>query len=232
MKTVILAGGRGSRLQELTDEIPKPIIEIGGEPILKHIMDIYARQGFREFIICGGYKIDVIGAWLDRAGLPWNIRLIDTGQDTLTGGRIKRVERHLSDQFFLTYGDGIGDVDLQALTCYHNKHQSYCTVTAVHPPPRFGELAIEGDYVARWSEKQRGPGWINGGFYVVEPEALDFIQGDEPWEYGACVRMVERHLMTNYKHDGFWACMDTLKDVQALREMWEKGALWTGKISA
>jgi glucose-1-phosphate cytidylyltransferase len=195
--------------------------------MLQHVLEIYARQGHDDFLIAGGYLINKISDWLDTAALPYHVQLIDTGQDSMTGKRVKLLERHLSNTFMLTYGDGLADVNLAQLLAYHDKHQSFATVTAVHPPARFGELNLEGDYVTRWSEKQPGPGWINGGFYAVEPDALEFIQGDEPWEYGACTRMVDRHFISSYKHDGFWMCVDYREDLTRLQELWnEGGAPW------
>src|SRR5512146_736685 len=161
MKTVILAGGRGTRLQELTGEIPKPMVRVGGKPMLEHIMGIYSRFGFDDFLIAGGYRQEVIADWLSTAYLPWRAELVDTGLDTSTGGRIKRLERRLSERFMLTYGDGVSDIDLSRLLNFHDRHQSLVTVTAVHPPPRFGQLSIIGDYVDCFVEKPIESAWIN-----------------------------------------------------------------------
>ena len=229
MKTVILAGGRGARMGPTTRKIPKPMIRIGSKPMLWHVMNCYARQGHTDFIIAGGYKIDVIDAWLNKADLPWDVDLVDTGEATMTGGRIKALGRRLRMQFFLTYGDGVCDVDLSALLSFHDSHMSFCTVTAVHPPPRFGELELDKSYVTKWQEKKNGKGWISGGFYVCEAEALEYIgEEDEPWETGACTRMVEAQVMTAFRHEGFWQCMDTLHDVSTLRDWWKDGAPWIG----
>jgi len=231
MKVVILAGGKGTRLGSVTKTIPKPMVCVGRKPLLWHVMSIYAAQGFDEFLICGGYKIEVIGQWLERSSLPWNIRLIDTGQEATTGSRVKQLERYLSSAFHLSYGDGVGNINISELVKFHGAHQSFCTVSAVHPPPRFGELNLEGDYVTKWSEKQPGPGWINGGFYVVEPEALDFIDPSLAWEYGACCEMAQRGLMTAYHHTGFWMCADYKEDIAMLQKKWKEGA-WSGLESA
>ena len=199
--------------------------------MLWHVMSIYAQHNFTDFIIAGGYLISKISDWLDGAGLPWNIQLIDTGATTQTGGRLKRLERFLSDQFSVTYGDAVADVDIPKLIKHHNQHQSYCTVTLVHRPPRFGEVTISGDYVAQWSEKIPS-GWINGGFFVVEPEALEFVYGDEGWEYGACQRMSERLLMSNYRHEGYWQCADYKEEFAELNRKWQEGAPWISPASA
>ena len=228
MKVVILAGGRGLRLSEFTDAIPKPMIDVGGKPIIEHIMQIYADQGQTDFIILGGYKIRVISDWLNDADLPWQVELLDTGVDTMTGGRIAKAARHLGDRFHLTYGDGLANVELPSLTAYHEHYGGYCTVTAVHPLPRFGELELSGAHVTRWSEKKNGSGWISGGFYVCQPDILDYIYGDEPFESGACTRMVKAGVLTAFRHEGYWQCCDTLKDVATLRDHWKEVGAWTG----
>ena len=225
MKVVILAGGRGSRLSELTYKIPKPMVEIGGKPMLYHIMSIYAKYGHTEFIIAGGYKADYIQDWLDRSYLPWKIRMVDTGEDTKTGGRLLHLEEYLNEPFMLTYGDGVGSVDINKLLEFHRSQKTLCTLTAVYPPARFGHLVLDNNYVSRFEEKTVRD-WVNGGFFVCEPEALHFISGDEMWETGALVRLVERRLLTAYRHDGFWQMMDTARDLEVLEEIYkERGSL-------
>jgi glucose-1-phosphate cytidylyltransferase len=248
VKVVILAGGVGSRLSEETVVKPKPMVEIGGYPILWHIMKHYAHYGHTDFVIALGYKGEYIKKYVidyaavngsltvhlrngrvenhDEQPLDWNIQLIDTGLATLTGGRIKRVAPHLGKEpFFLTWGDGVSTVDLNALLAFHRSHGKLATVTAVRPPARFGRLELEDDRVTAFTEKpQLGEGWINGAFFVLEPQVLDYIGGDmiqferEPME--ALAR--EGQLMA-YRHDGFWQCMDTLRDKVLLETMWQEG---------
>ena len=224
MKVVILAGGRGSRLAELTGDIPKPLVRIGDQPMLAHIMSIYAHYGYTDFILAGGYKIHCIAAWLEEATLPYHIQLIDTGLETLTGGRVKALAKHLGERFMLTYGDGVSDVDLNSLLMVHKYHESYCTVTAVHPPSRFGNCILERDYVINYNHQSES--WINGGFFVCEPEVLDYIHGDEAWESGALARLTDAHALTAYRHEGFWQCMDTVHDKLLLEEAWKDGKPW------
>ena len=211
-------------MQELTGSIPKPLVRIGDIPMLQHIMEIYAHYGHTNFVLAAGYKIECIAAWLEEAILPYQVELVDTGLDTNTGGRIKLLVNRLSDQFMLTYGDGVSDVDLDALLQYHNKHQSCTTVTAAHPPSRFGNLGIELDYVRNFNDTSTG--WINGGFFVCEPEALDYIHGDEAWESGALDRMTKAGVLTAYRHEGFWQCMDTVHDREYLEGLWKDGRPW------
>jgi glucose-1-phosphate cytidylyltransferase len=248
MKTVLLAGGLGSRLSEETTLRPKPMVEIGGKPVLWHIMKIYAEQGFNEFVVAAGYKADFIKEYflnfyafnndvtidlatgkttIHQGKLPdWKVHVVDTGLHTLTGGRIKRLRRWIGDEtFMLTYGDGVADVDLKELIRFHRSHGKLATVTTVRSPARFGRIKFEGDEVKEFYEKpQEGEGWINGGFFVVEPGILDYIAGDDTsWEREPIDRLAGEGQMVGYRHDGFWSCMDTLREKNMLDEMWNDG---------
>jgi glucose-1-phosphate cytidylyltransferase len=248
MKVVILAGGLGTRLAEETEVRPKPMVEIGGQPILWHIMKMYAHHGFKEFLIALGFKGEYIKRYfLDYHRLngsmtidfssgsvsshgsareDWKVHLMDTGLSTLTGGRVKRLESLLRDgTFMVTYGDGLGDIDLGALLRFHRQHGRIATVTAVRPPARYGGLYFEGDMVTRFTEKpQSGEGWINGGFLVLEPGALAYLPGDHnSLEGDALERMAADHQLMAYRHDGFWQCMDTLREKRFLEGLWEHG---------
>lgn len=248
MKTVILAGGLGTRLAEETDMKPKPMVEIGGSPILWHVMKIYSAAGFTEFILALGYRSEVIKHYfLDYHRLrndltisgeghvdvhdgdhdDWRIHLIDTGIDTQTGGRLGRLRDHLRDgAFMLTYGDGLADVDCAKLVEFHRAHGKLATVTAVRPPARFGGLLFDGDLVTEFTEKpQIGEGWINGGFFVLEPEVLDYIDGDDTiWEREPLERLAREGQLVAYKHEGFWQPMDTLRDLRNLESLWAGGS--------
>jgi glucose-1-phosphate cytidylyltransferase len=255
MKTVILAGGLGTRLSEETIARPKPMVDIGGLPILWHIMKAYGEAGFREFVVALGYKGDVIKAFfLDflrfqnslslelaegrvdvHAGERenWLVHLIDSGVETETGGRLKRLSSWVSDgTFMMTYGDGVADIDVRSLLAFHRRHGRLATLTAVRPPARFGALELAGDFVERFSEKpQTGDGWINGGYFVLEPEVLGYIAGDQTiFEHGPLTRLAEDGQLAAYRHEGFWHCMDTLRDVRLLNAMWSDGrapwAVW------
>lgn len=248
MKVVILAGGLGTRLAEETEVKPKPMIEIGGQPILWHIMKHYAHYGFKEFFIALGYKGEVIKRYfMDYYSLngsmtidistgrverhnkeyeDWTVHLMDTGQDTYTGGRVKRLERWLKDStFMVTYGDGVSDIDLQDLLRFHRSYGRIATVTAVRPPARFGGLIFDGDLVAKFTEKpQIGEGWINGGFLVFEPGVFDYLEGDHTsLEAHALERLATDGQLAAYRHEGFWQCMDTLRDVRLLESLWQSG---------
>jgi glucose-1-phosphate cytidylyltransferase len=248
MKVVILAGGLGTRLSEETAIRPKPMVEIGGRPILWHIMKLYAHQGFNEFVICLGYKGYVIKEYFANYFLhmcdvtfdlasnalevhqsqsePWKVTLVDTGEATATGGRIKRVARYLDgDQFMLTYGDGVADVDLPALLAFHAKEGALATVTGVQPPGRFGALRIDGHRATGFQEKPSGDGgWINGGFFVVNRKAIDYIDGDQTvWENEPMERLARERQLAVHLHKGFWQPMDTLRDRSQLEAMWQAG---------
>lgn len=249
MKTIILAGGLGTRLAEETVIRPKPMVEVGGKPILWHLMNIYGAYGFNEFIVALGYKGEVIKEYflnfhalnsnlsvdlntgqhaaLPSAPVPWNVHLVDTGFNTQTGGRIKRLASWLGtdDMFFLTYGDGLGDVDLRALLAFHKHHGKLATITAVRPPARFGGLALEGDHVVRFAEKpQTGEGWINGGFFVLDRRVLDYISGDATlWELDPLERLAREGQLQAFRHEGFWQPMDTLREKHLLESLWESG---------
>ncbi len=248
MKVVIFAGGLGSRLSEETETRPKPMVEIGGRPILWHIMKHYGHHGFKEFVIALGYRGEVIKRWfLDLAELDgsftlsmrerklerhdgslddWKVALVDTGVETQTGGRLARLAPLLrGGTFLLTYGDGVSDVDLQALVAFHRAHGKLATVTAVRPPARFGELEFDGDRVKRFAEKpQIGQGWVNGGFFVLEPGVLDVIPGDVHWEREPLERLATTGELMAYRHERFWQCMDTLRDKRLLDSLWTNGS--------
>ncbi len=248
MKVAILAGGVGSRLAEETDIKPKPMVEIGGRPILWHIMMHYSHYGFKDFAIALGYKGDYIKKYvLDYCALQcnltvmirsgevikhgnghpeWKIDLVDTGIDTNTGGRIKRLAPFLGDQtFMLTWGDGVSNVNLDNLFAYHRSHGKLATVTAVRPPARFGHLVFDGDRIVEFSEKpQTREGWINGAFFVLEPRVLDYIDGDRTqWEKEPMERLARDGQLMAYRHTSFWQCMDTLRDKRLLQELWDSG---------
>jgi glucose-1-phosphate cytidylyltransferase len=247
MKTVILAGGFGTRLAEETDATPKPMVEIGGSPILWHIMKIYGTAGFTEFVLALGYRAEVVKHYfleyyhlrndltIDAGGKvhvhdgdheDWRIHLIDTGLETQTGGRIKRLAPTVGGEtFMLTYGDGVADIPCRELVEFHRSHGRLATVTAVRPPARFGGLVFDGDLVTEFTEKpQIGEGWINGGFFVLEPQVLDYIEGDETiWEREPLERLAADGQLAAYRHDGFWQPMDTLRDVRFLNSLWAKG---------
>ena len=252
MKVVILAGGFGTRLSEQTDFIPKPMIEIGGRPLLWHLMKIFSHQGFNDFTVALGYKGHVIKRYfldyhrveqdleIDLAagavrpdgdvGEDWTVHLVDTGDDVMTGGRLKRLRDKLDSTFIFTYGDGLSNVNLQELVAFHKSHGKLATVTAVHPVSRFGLLEVDGDSrVTSFSEKpQDGDEWVNGGFFVLEPEAIDYIEGDATsWEKEPCEALARDGQMCAYHHQGFWQCVDTLHELRKLRGIWDQGeALW------
>lgn len=248
MKAVILAGGLGTRLSEETDRIPKPMVEIGGRPILWHIMNIYAAHGITEFVVCLGYRGYVVKEFfanyflhtsdmtfdlatgtstVHRASAEgWKVTLVDTGVETLTGGRLLRVRDYVADgTFCMTYGDGLGDVDLGALIAFHRGHGRLATVTAISPPGRWGTLEIEGGNVRRFREKADADGGtINGGFFVLEPAALDAIDGDATaWEREPMQRLAARGELMAWRHHGFWQPMDTLREKRELERVWAEG---------
>jgi glucose-1-phosphate cytidylyltransferase len=249
MKVAILAGGVGSRLAEETELKPKPMVEIGGKPIIWHIMMHYAHYGLTDFVIALGYKGEVIKKYmLDYAALScdlrintrtglvslqgdpafdWNVDLVETGMNTQTGGRIKRLKHIIGNEpFMLTWGDGVSDVDLNALLSFHRSHGKLATLTAVRPTARFGHLDLEGDSVVEFSEKpQTREGWINGAFFVLEPEVFEYIDDDATsWEKGPLERLAREGQLMAYKHESFWQCMDTLREKKYLESLWESGA--------
>ena len=250
MKVAILAGGRGTRLAEETDVRPKPMVEIGGKPILWHIMMIYAQYGFRDFTIALGYKGEYIKQWMMQYStlwgdmsvntasgevtrhqapatrMDWNVDLVYTGLDTQTGGRIKRLQPWIgNERFLLTWGDGVSNVNIPELIRFHESHGKLATVTAVRPPARFGCMEFDGKFVTAFSEKpQTSEGWINGAFFVLEPEVFDYIEGDDtPFERAPMEGLARDRQLVAYQHDSFWQCMDTLRDKLLLERMWDSG---------
>jgi glucose-1-phosphate cytidylyltransferase len=250
MKLVILAGGLGTRISEETEIRPKPMVEIGGKPILWHIMKVYSAHGVNDFVICCGYKGYVIKEYFTNYALhqadvtvdmssnsmefhtrraePWRVTLVDTGEDTMTGGRLKRVRHHVADgTFCFTYGDGVGNVDITKSLAFHRKHGKLCTMTAMLPPGRFGALQMEHgtDRVQSFREKPEGDGgYVNGGFFVVEPQAIDHIDGDATsWEKEPLEKLAREGELHAFRHDGFWQPMDTLRDKKYLEDLWKSG---------
>ena len=245
MKAVILAGGLGTRISEESHLKPKPMIEIGGKPILWHIMKMYSHHGINEFIVCLGYKGYVIKEYFanyflhtsdvtfdmidnkmvvhEKNAEPWRVTLIDTGADTLTGGRLKRVSSYIGNETFcFTYGDGVSDINLTNLIDFHKQHKKMSTVTAIQPPGRYGALNIENSFVKNFQEKPAGDGaWINGGFFVLEPQVLDLIEKDQTsWEVDTLVELAALNELMAYQHNGFWQAMDTLRDKNNLEDLW------------
>lgn len=228
MKVVILAGGFGTRLSEYTDTIPKPMVPIGGKPILEHIMRSYARFGFNDFIIAIGYKGNIIKKYFENFNENWKISLIDTGINTQTGGRIRRLKSFLKNEtFFLTYGDGLCDVNFNQLLKFHNKFKKIITVTAVRPPARFGSLLIKKNKVLEFNEKViKGNNWINGGFFVVEPEIFKYLDGDQDvFEKKPLEKLAKKAQFCAFKHEKFWQCMDHKIDKDLLDSICRKGIL-------
>jgi len=223
MKAVILAGGYGTRISEESNIIPKPLIEIGGKPILWHIMKIYSAYKIDDFIICLGYKGEKIKEYFEQFDSKlWNIQLIDTGLDTMTGGRLKRIQDKIDNTFCMTYGDGVSDVNLNNLLTFHKEKKSLATLTAIHPPERFGVLNLSGDYVTEFHEKHTGESsWINGGFFVFEPEIFDYLQNDSTvLEKAPLETLAKEQKLSAFKHNGFWHPMDTLRDKKHLEDLW------------
>lgn len=247
MKAVILAGGFGTRLSEETDLKPKPMVEIGGKPILWHIMKIYAHFGIEDFIICCGYKADYIKDFFRKFSVinsdftihtksgevnshnssidDWKVTLVDTGLKTMTGGRLKKVKEYLNpgEDFCFTYGDGLANVNISELIKYHQNHGKMATVTSVRPTPRFGALVTKGDVVIDFSEKSKlNESLINGGFFVLKPEAIEMITGDETsWEQEPLTNLARRNQLMHFYHDGFWQPMDTLREKNELEQLWQ-----------
>jgi glucose-1-phosphate cytidylyltransferase len=248
MKVVILAGGLGTRLREETDYRPKPMVEIGGKPILWHIMKVYSSHGLNDFIICLGYKGYMIKEYFANYFLhmsdvtfdmaknkmefhensvePWKVTLVDTGEDTMTGGRLKRVYRHLDQEdFCFTYGDGLSNVDIRKLVKFHKTQGTLATLTAIQPPGRFGALNMEKQKITSFQEKPQGDGgWVNGGFFVLSPKVIEYIDNDMTiWERGPLERLAKDANLSAFQHRGFWQPMDTLRDKAYLEELWGKG---------
>lgn len=249
MKTVILAGGYGTRISEESDIRPKPMVEIGGKPILWHIMKTYSHYGYNDFVILLGYKAYVIKEYfanyflhncdveidtaenkisiLNNRSEKWKITLIDTGLNTMTGGRLKRAEQYIKDEpFFLTYGDGVSNVNINSLLQFHKNHKGLLTLTSIQPEGRFGVVEIQPDQrVSKFHEKPKGEGaWINGGFFVCDPKILDFIKDDSTvFEKAPLEKIAEKNQLFSYKHEGFWKCLDTLRDKSQLNELWQSG---------
>jgi glucose-1-phosphate cytidylyltransferase len=229
VKVILLAGGFGTRLSEFTDTIPKPMVQIGGKPMLWHIMNLYARYNHKDFFVALGYKGEIIKKYFSEITKKWNINLIDTGQKTMTGGRVKRLQKLIGNETcMLTYGDGLSDIDLDTLIDFHKSHRKLITVSAVRPPARFGAIGLSGDRVTSFKEKSYlGEGWINGGFFVIEPDFFNFIDGDDTYlEREPLERAVRKGELFAYKHKGFWQCMDTKRDLDNLEEIYLKGAPW------
>lgn len=252
MKAVILAGGFGTRISEESHLRPKPMIEIGGKPILWHIMKIYSHYGINDFVICLGYKGYMIKEYFanyflhmsdvtfdmssnqmhvhHKSAEPWKVTLVDTGESSMTGGRLRRVREYLDDDAFcFTYGDGVADVDIGKLVKFHRTHGKLATVTAIQPPGRYGALAMDGDAVLGFQEKPKGDGgWINGGFFVLSPKVLDYIDSDDStWEQEPLITLAEQGQLLAYKHEGFWQAMDTLREKNLLEDLWQsKTAPW------
>jgi glucose-1-phosphate cytidylyltransferase len=252
MKTVLLAGGLGTRLSEKTDDCPKPMVEIGGKPMLWHIMQHYSAYGYTEFLLALGYKSEMVKQYFfhfyalnndlsvnlntgesiihRQKTLPWNIHLVDTGLHTQTGGRLKRLQKWVGrERFMMTYGDGLSDVDLNALIDFHTSHGKLATVLSVRPPARFGELKFEGEQIRSFLEKpQVEEGWINGGFFVLEPEVFEYLEDDlTVWEQGPLEQLAKEGELMGFRHTGFWQPMDTLREWRYLQSLWDsESAPW------
>jgi glucose-1-phosphate cytidylyltransferase len=247
VKAVILAGGFGTRISEESAVRPKPMVEIGGQPILWHIMKGYAAHGVDEFVVCAGFKghlikeyfanyalktsditVDLAKNEIERhssSGEAWKVTIVDTGENTMTGGRLKRITPYVDGTFCMTYGDCVSDVDVTALAAYHSEHDVLATLTAIQPPGRFGALDLDGDRISHFMEKPIGDGgWVNGGFFVLEPEVLDYISGDKTvWERDPLQRLAREGNLAAYRHEGYWQNMDTLRDKMVLEELWASG---------
>lgn len=249
MKVVLLAGGFGTRLSELTNEIPKPMVPVGDRPIIMHIMNLYSSYGFNEFIIAAGYKSNYIKSFFSNlsitqsdftidlftgdikvhkfSSLNWKVTIVDTGLNTMTGGRLKRLKDYLNEEtFMMTYGDGLSDINLKESLRHHIKESRLLTMTAVRPPARFGELIIDNSKVTKFEEKpQLHDGWINGGFFICETKVLDYIGGDdEMFEREPMDKLCKIEQITAFKHEGFWQCMDSKKDYDKLNDLWNGGS--------
>ncbi len=248
MKAVILAGGLGTRISEETHLKPKPMIEIGGKPILWHIMKTYSAHGIHDFVICCGYKgylikeyfanyflhmsdvtIDMVNNSMEvheRHADPWKVTMVDTGENTMTGGRLKRVQKFIGDEIFcFTYGDGVSNVNIKKLIQFHHEQRTWATLTAVQPPGRFGALDMDGCRISTFQEKPQGDcGWINGGYFILEPQIFDLLSGDNTtWEREPLEELAQKRQLSAYQHSGFWQPMDTLRDKTKLEELWDSG---------
>ena len=227
MKVVILAGGYGTRISDFDNEEsilrPKPMIEIGGKPILWHILKIYSSYGINDFVICCGYKGEQIKEYFNNIdSTPWNIELVDTGLDTMTGGRLKRIQNNIDGTFCVTYGDGLSNVNINDLITFHTEKKSVATLTAVHPPERYGLLSLDGDHVTEFREKPNETSWVNGGFFVFEPEIFDNLQDDSTiLERTPLEVLAKENKLTAFRHSGFWYAMDTLREKKYLEKLWE-----------
>jgi len=222
MKVILLAGGFGTRLSEYTKTIPKPMISIGGKPMLFHIMKHYAKYGFKNFYIALGYKGKIIKKYFNKNFFDWNVNLIDTGKNTMTGGRLKRLKKYVGNHtFMMTYGDGISNVNLKKLLRFHKKNKKLVTLTSVRPPARFGAVKLKGQYVSSFKEKSKlDEGWINGGFFVMEPKFLNYIKNDNTYlEREPLEKLSKKKQLVAFKHEGFWQCMDTKRDKDKLNKI-------------
>ena len=221
MKVVLLAGGFGTRLSEYTKTIPKPMICIGDKPLLFHIMKLYAKYGFKDFYIALGYKGEIIKKFFDKKFFDWNINLIETGRNTMTGGRLKRLKKYIGNEtFMMTYGDGLSSINLKKLLKFHKKNKKLMTLAAVRPPARFGVIKFKGQHVSYFKEKSKlDEGWINGGFFVIEPEFLKYIKNDNTYlEREPLETVAKKGQLTAFKHNGFWQCVDTKRDIDKLNK--------------
>jgi glucose-1-phosphate cytidylyltransferase len=224
MKVIILAGGFGTRLSEYTKTIPKPMIEINGKPIIFHIMKLYAKYGYKDFYIALGYKGEIIKKFFKKNFFDWKINFIETGKTTMTGGRLKRLKKYIGQEtFMMTYGDGVSNINLKKLLKFHNKNKKIVTLTAVRPPARFGALKIKGQTVSYFKEKSKlDEGWINGGFFVIEPEFFKFIKNDQTYlEREPLEKVTKKKQLAAFKHSGFWQCMDTKRDKDKLDKIFK-----------
>ena len=225
MKVVILAGGLGTRLSEYTKTIPKPMVKIRNKPLIFYIMKHYAKYGFKEFFIAGGYKQEVIKSYFKKKFYDWKINVIDTGKKTMTGGRLKRLQKYLQNEtFMLTYGDGLSNVNLKRLLKFHKKNKNIATLTSVRPPARFGAIKIRGKKVVYFKEKSRlDEGWINGGFFVFDPKIFEYIKNDKTYLEREPLELIgKKNNLFAFKHDGFWQCMDTIRDKEILEKNFNK----------
>jgi glucose-1-phosphate cytidylyltransferase len=226
MRTIILAGGLGTRISEETDNKPKPMVLLDENPIIWHLMNIYAKHGYADFVVAAGYKSEVIFEWVKNLKTDWKIQVIDTGLETQTGGRIKQCLKVIGPQkVMVTYGDGLGNVNISKLLEFHSQHGKQATVTAVRPPARFGQLTLDGDKVTEFGEKQHADGgWINGGFFVIEPQVVDLIKNDlDPFETSALPSLAKQDQLRAFHHEGFWQPMDTLREKNELSQYAKSG---------